>query len=251
MTDVKLPRIIGHRGAAENAPENTLESFRAAAAEGAQWVEFDAKLTADNAVIILHDDDLDRTTTGKGPAKLKTLAELQSLDAGAWFKPGTAPGFAGARIPTLKDTVALLDELGLSANVELKPCPGRERETASVIMDVLRRIWPRAKPLPLISSFVPECLRVAQAEAPEFPRGLLLDEHPLDWLAQARGVGAVSVNIGDQVATPDWCREIKAAGYGLLVYTVNDAARAAQLFAWGVDGVFTDAPGRLLAKLVI
>lgn len=245
LPGVILPRVIGHRGAAENAPENTLESFRAAAAEGAGWVEFDAKLTADNAIIILHDDDLDRTTNGKGPAKLKTLAELQSLDAGAWFKPG----FAGARIPTLAETVALLNELDLSANVELKPCPGRERETASLIMAALRRLWPASKPLPLVSSFVPECLRVAQAEAPEFPRGLLLEEHPLDWLARARGVGAVSVNIWERDATPDWCREIKSAGYGLLAYTVNSVERAAELFAWGVDGVFTDAPGRLLAKL--
>ena len=246
---MKPPKVIGHRGAAENAPENTLESFRAAAAEGARWVEFDAKLTADNAVIILHDDDLDRTTNGKGPAKLNTLAELKALDAGSWFKPGLQPGFAGARIPTLAETLRLLGELDLSANVELKPCPGRERETASIIMDALRRLWPKAKPLPLVSSFVLECLRVAQAEAPEFPRGLLLEGHPLDWLAQARGVGAVSVNIWDRDATAAWCREIKAAGYGLLVYTVNDADRAAQLVDWGVDGVFTDAPGRLLAKL--
>ncbi len=242
---MKLPRIIGHRGAAENAPENTLESFRAAAAEGAQWVEFDAKLTADNAIVILHDDDLDRTTSGKGPARLKTLAELQALDAGAWFKPV----FAGARIPTLAETVAVLGQLGLGANVEIKPCPGRERETARVVMAALRRLWPKARPLPLVSSFAPECLRIAQAEAPEFARGLLLEEHPLDWLAQARGVGAATVNIWERDATPDWCREIKAAGYGLLAYTVNDADRAAELFAWGVDGVFTDAPGRLLAKL--
>ncbi len=242
---MKLPRIIGHRGAAEDAPENTLESFRAAAREGATWVEFDAKLSADNAIVILHDDDLDRTTSGRGPARLRTLAELQALDAGAWFKPA----FAGARIPTLAETVAVLDQLGLGANVEIKPCPGREKETASVVMAALRRLWPKARPLPLVSSFAPECLRVAQAEAPEFSRGLLLEEHPLDWLAQARGVGAATVNIWERDATPDWCREIKAAGYGLLAYTVNDADRAAQLFAWGVDGVFTDAPGRLLAKL--
>ena len=126
---MKPPKVIGHRGAAENAPENTLESFRAAAAEGARWVEFDAKLTADNAVIILHDDDLDRTTNGKGPAKLNTLAELKALDAGSWFKPGLQPGFAGARIPTLAETLRLLGELDLSANVELKPCPGDRKST--------------------------------------------------------------------------------------------------------------------------
>lgn len=243
--NLALPQVIGHRGAASAAPENTLESFRQAAAEGAKWVEFDAKLSAEGQVFLLHDDDLDRTTNGKGPARLKTLSELKQLDAGGWFEPR----FAGAKLPTLAETVALLTELGLNCNIEIKPCPGRDVETAEVIMAELRRIWPTDKEKPLVSSFALDSLRTAQAAAPEFPRGILLDGRPIDWLVQARGVAAVSVNIGNDDATPQWIAEVGQAGYGCLVYTVNDPERAVELLGWGANGVFSDAPGRILARL--
>src|SRR5688572_32918354 len=89
----QIPRIIGHRGAAKAAPENTLESLREAKRQGAAWVEVDAKLTADNAIILLHDDLLDRTTSGQGAAAQVTLEQIRALDAGSWL----APAFAGAR----------------------------------------------------------------------------------------------------------------------------------------------------------
>ena len=72
--DLSLPQVIGHRGAALAAPENTLEGFREAAAEGATWVEFDVGLSADGQPFVLHDDTLDRTTSGKGPAHALTSA---------------------------------------------------------------------------------------------------------------------------------------------------------------------------------
>jgi glycerophosphoryl diester phosphodiesterase len=246
---LNVPRIIGHRGAAEAAPENTLESFAEAKRQGAAWVEFDAKLTADDAVILLHDDDVDRTSNGRGPAARKTLAEMQALDAGAWF--GTK--WAGATIPTLAEALAEFDRLGLGYNLEIKPCPGRERETARGIIAELRRIWPQGRPpqgrLPLLSSFAYDSLLEAHALAPELPLGLLLEDDPADWRQQAEGVGAVSVNCWHEKLTEAWARDIKTAGYLLLVYTVNDLDLARRLFSWGVDAVFTDAPGRLLAGL--
>src|SRR5687767_1083821 len=93
--------IIGHRGAAKAAPENTLEGLREAKRQGAAWVEVDAKLTGDNHVILLHDDLLDRTTSGQGPAAQATLTAIRALDAGAWF----SPAFAGAKVPTLEEAV--------------------------------------------------------------------------------------------------------------------------------------------------
>jgi glycerophosphoryl diester phosphodiesterase len=241
---LNLPQVIGHRGAALAAPENTLESFREAAHQGATWVEFDVSLTADGQVLVMHDDDLDRTTTGKGPSHLQTMAELKKLDAGSWF----GARFTGVRLPTLGETVALLTELDLMCNVEIK---GSERnaETAKTVMTELRRTWPAGKPKPMISSFALDALRGAQAEAPEFPRGLLIGGRPIDWLAQARGVAAASVNIDNDHATLPWIGEIKQAGYGVLVWTVNAPERAARLIEWGADGVFTDAPGAVLARL--
>lgn len=238
-----LPRVIGHRGAAEAAPENTLTGFREARRQGADWVEFDAKLSADNRCFLLHDDDLDRTSNGHGPARLANWETLSRLDAGSWF----GPAFAGEKLPTLAAALNLFHELGLAFNLEIKPCPGRAEETARLVLDDVMDLWPAHLPPPLISSFEIACLEVARDQAPDLPRGLLLETHPADWLDLARRLRVESVNIWDRDANPDWCREIKAAGFGLLVYTVNDAKRAQALFDWGVDGVFTDAPGRILA----
>lgn len=251
-----VPRVIGHRGAAQAAPENTLEGFIEAKAQGASWVEFDAKLTADNAVILLHDDIVDRTTNGTGFAAGMTRAALQALDAGSWF----GPAWANSRIPTLAETIDCLARLDLGCNVEIKPCPGRDRETAVGVIDELRRSWPQGRPLPLVSSFSYESLlearRLDEAQqsneaspGSRFPLGLLLEDARADWLALAQGIGAVSIHCWHETLTEDWARDIKQAGYLLLVYTVNDVNLARRLFAWGADAVFTDVPGRLLAEI--
>jgi glycerophosphoryl diester phosphodiesterase len=240
-----LPRVIGHRGAAGVAPENTLAGFREAKRQGAAWVEFDAKLSADNRAFLLHDDNVERTSNGHGPARAMRYEELRALDAGAWKDQR----FAGEKLPLLAEALALFEEIGLGFNIELKPCPGRARETATLILGELRRLWPASRPRPLVSSFVLECLAIARDLAPEFPRGLLLEEHPANWSELAQDLKVVAVNISDGQAEPGWIRQIKAAGYGLLVFTVNDAERARQLLDWGADGVFTDAPGRILAAV--
>ena len=108
------PWLVGHRGACDVAPENTLASFAQALADGADMVEMDLRLSADGAVVVFHDERLDRTTDGLGEVASLTLAELRRLDAGSWF----APRFAGERIPTLAEVfdwaqgrIALLLEL--------------------------------------------------------------------------------------------------------------------------------------------
>lgn len=242
---LSLPRVIGHRGAAEAAPENTLASFREAKRQGAAWVEFDAKLSADNRAFLLHDDNLDRTSNATGPARALTYDELRVLDSGSW----KGPQFAGEKMPLLAEALKLFAQEDIQFNLELKPCPGRARDTAIIVLDELKHLWPQAKPKPLVSSFVLECLEIARDQAPEFPRGLLFEEHPANWLDLAQNLKVATVNIWDRDATPEWAAEIKAEGYGLLVYTVNDAARAKQLISWGVDGVFTDAPARILAAV--
>jgi glycerophosphoryl diester phosphodiesterase len=239
-----LPRVIGHRGAALAAPENTLESFREAANQGAKWVELDVALTADDQILVMHDDTLDRTTNGKGPSSAQTMAELKKLDAGFWF----GAQFTGIKLPTLAETVALMTELDMMCNVEIKGSK-RNAETSKAVMAELRRTWPASKPKPMISSFELECLRVAQAEAPEFPRGMLIGGRPVDWLAQARGVAAATINIDNDHATRPWMAELKQPGYGVLVWTVDAPERAARLIEWGADGIITDAPGAVLARL--
>lgn len=242
---MQIPRIIGHRGAAQAAPENTLESLREAKRQGARWVEVDAKLTSDNHVILLHDDLLDRTTSGKGAAAEAALTEIRALDAGAWF----APAFAGAKVPTLEETVRELIALDLNCNFEIKPCPGREQVTAEFVVRELQRLWPSHADKPLISSFAYESLKVAHHLAPEFPRALLVEEVPEAWREKCEGVAAIALNPWHKTLTAEGTKAIKSAGYRVLSYTVNETARARELFNWGVDAVFSDAPGMLIEAL--
>lgn len=245
MPHLDLPRIIGHRGAAAAAPENTLAGFRRAYALGARWVEFDVRLTADGRCVLLHDDLLDRTTDGSGPAAEMTLDQLAVLDAGSWFDPS----FAGEPIPTFEETIDLLAELGLGANVEIKPHRGAEAETAEAICRILQASWPDHLPKPLVSSFEYPALETAYRVAPELQRGLLLGRVGSDWRAQAEAIEATTINCDHAKLTEKKAKEVRAAGYPLLAYTVNHAGRAQELFGWGVSAVFTDAPDQIARAL--
>ncbi len=239
-----LPRLIGHRGAKESAPENTLASLREAARQGARWVEVDVMLTRDRRPVLIHDDTLNRTTSGFGPVPDLSLEELKRLDAGSWFNPR----FAGESVPTLEEALALIADLGMGLNLEIKPYPGQDVPTAEIALATLKRLWPAGRPL-LVSSFEVPCLEVAKAMAPEIPRGYLLWDPPADWAAIADRIGAATLNVHQDRQTAETIAAYRATGRPVLAYTVNDAARARTLFDWGVAAVFTDAPGRLAAAL--
>jgi glycerophosphoryl diester phosphodiesterase len=240
-----LPPVIGHRGAAAAAPENTLAGFRMAAAIGVAWVEFDVRLAADGTCILLHDDRVDRTTDGAGDAAQLNFAALRRLDAGAWF--GAA--FAGERIPSLSEAIAQLAALGLGANIEIKPAPGAAVATARAAVEIVQREWPASLPPPLLSSFAPAALAAARAAAPGVARGLLVGNLPSDWRIQAESVGAVAIHCEQRRLDRGRARQVIEAGYPLLAYTVNQPARACELLAWGVSAVFTDQPERIIRAL--
>jgi glycerophosphoryl diester phosphodiesterase len=240
-----LPRVIGHRGAAAAAPENTLASLRKAKKLGASWVEFDVKLTRDGVPVLMHDERLDRTTSGRGEVALTTLDELQKLDAGGWF----APAFRGEPVPTLEAALALCAELGLGINVEIKPSPGRAVETARVTVEVLRARWPGGLPAPLISSFERSCLVVARELAPELPRGYLERGLPLRWQAELARYGCRTLHLNARRVGARQRAAVLAAGVPLLLYTVNEPEHARELLEAGVAAVFTDRVGEVLAAL--
>ena len=106
----KLPNIIGHRGAYNSAPENTLTSFRKAAQLGAKWIEIDVRLSSDKIPVVFHDNEVNRTTNGQGPVDSFTLESLQELDAGSHYHID----FSGEKVPTLLQTITVCIELNLS-----------------------------------------------------------------------------------------------------------------------------------------
>jgi glycerophosphoryl diester phosphodiesterase len=237
LSKLSLPPVIGHRGAASYAPENTLAGFRAAKALGCTWVEFDVRLTADSALVVCHDDALARTTGVRGRISKLPLAALRELDAGSWF----GPGFAGERLPTLDDALSVCRDIGLGANVEIKAERRRGPATAAAIAAVLTRLDANLPPI-LISSFITTAVAEAAAVMPSIPRGMLWRRLPHNWRGVAKRLGCTTIHCGQADLTEKITEKVYNAGYPLLAYTVNDAARARQLFAWGVASVFSDAP---------
>jgi len=137
----------------------------------------------------------------------------------------------------------------LGCNVEIKPCEGREAETARVTVETLRRAWPAALPAPLLSSFKDESLKAAMDAAPEFARALLLGELVDGWPMRAQAVGATGMNVGRRKLTAAGAVAIKRAGYALSVWTVNDPDEARALVGMGADCIITDAPDVILRGL--
>ena len=233
-----FPPVIGHRGAAGCAPENTLAGLRKAKELNCRWVEFDVRLTEDGQLILLHDERLERTTNGRGKAALLPLATVQHFDAGHRF----SDAFRGERVPTLAEAVGVLGELEMGANIELKAARGRAGETGAAAVALLARMWPPHLPPPLISSFIEEALLAARSCAPSIARGLLFRAVPRNWRLHAEKLGCSTIHVDHRRLHPALVAEICKAGYPLLTYTVNDAARASMLFSWGVTSVFSDVP---------
>lgn len=244
---IKLPQIIGHRGACGYAPENTLASIQTAADMGVDWVELDVKLTSDDVPIIFHDDHLERVTSGSGLVKDTPYSVIKELDAGSWF----GDTFINTPIPTLEEAVELITELGLGLNLEIKPCEGREIETAQVALDMMTRIWDDHDKI-LISSFAIASLdTAAEMLGGDWAIGYLMHEFDENWKKAAELIQPQTINInadGDFVSR-DFIEDIIDEGYGILSYTVNDPIRAKELISWGVDGVFTDVPDLIRDEL--
>ena len=230
------PRLLAHRGGGALAPENTLSGLRLARRLGYVGVEFDVKPTQDAIPVLMHDDTVDRTTSGEGPLTAIALAMLAELDAGRGF----APAFAGERVPTLETAARLCQALGLWANVEIKPCPGRDTETGAIVGRAAATLWAGAATPPLLSSFSAPALAAARAAAPELPRGLLVEDVPADWLEALAKLDCVALHVQHDQVTSDLVEAVHGAGYGMLCYTVNHPERAAFLYRLGVDCVVTD-----------
>lgn len=241
---LSLPRIIGHRGAAALAPENTIAGFRKAAEVGVEWVEFDTRLASDGAVV-LHDRTVDRTSTGAGAVRDLSLGAIASLDAGGWF----GRDFDGEHLPTLSQALGVLRQLDLGINVELKSDPGLESDLAAIVSAILKEDWePDADNL-LVSSFSVLALRAFHRVAPEVPLGLLVGGLPPDWAEAANELGCFSVHADYRKLTPSDADSVKSAGFSLAVYTVNLLPDAQRMLAIGVDSIITDRPDLLLAGL--
>ena len=235
MSHWPYPAVVAHRGGGKLAPENTLAGIDTGARLGHTMIEFDVKLSRDGEIFLLHDDNLERTSNGWGVAGDLAWSDLLKVDAGSWF----SGEFKGEPLPLLSQVAERCRQHGMMANVEIKPTTGTGPLTGKTVALAARELWQGMIP-PLLSSFEIDALEAAQQAAPELPRGLLLDAWRNDWCALTERLGCVSLHLNHKLLNAQRTAEIKAAGLRILVYTVNQPQRAAELLRWGVDCICTD-----------
>jgi len=233
-----MVRFIGHRGNRFHSPENTLPAFRKAKEKGLDCVEFDVMLTKDGEAIVFHDETLERTTNGQGFVGECTLDYIKTLDAGSWY----GEQFINERVPTLVEVIELLNELDLQANIEIKPCGDTAIQTTQKTLEIVKKLWPKHKAPPLISSFNPDCLAQALIQCPEYPRAYLFDEWQDNCCELAAKYQCISINVDHLHLTAERINQNKQAGFSTYAYTVNDRQRADELAQWGIAGLFSDNP---------
>jgi glycerophosphoryl diester phosphodiesterase len=226
---------IGHRGASGSFPENTIAAFRAAIDAGAQMCELDVQLTRDRAIVVIHDETVDRTTDGRGAVAEMTLAELKLLDAGARFQGGAR--VHGERIPTLDEVfAATTGKCGL--NIELK-AKGLELEVVESI-----RNW-NALETSMVSSFEWDALEVLRKIDTEVRIGVLAESEVPAMLETAARLDAYAVNPHYDMVTAELCDNAHARSLKVLTWTVDEPAQMHLLIDHGVDGIMTNYPARL------
>ncbi|HNP28505.1 MAG TPA: glycerophosphodiester phosphodiesterase family protein [Nitrospirales bacterium] len=217
---------IGHRGAAGHAPENTLAAVELAIKLGVHMVEFDIRRSADGALVLLHDDMVDRTTNGEGRIQDLSLTVLREFDAG-W----------GEKIPLLEEALACLTGRA-GAMIELK--------VRGIAADVCAKVQETNFSGPVIyASFLHEELITVRKLMADAPTLALIEGGPIHSTAFATNVQATHAGLSLDTVTSDVVKALQEQGIRVFVYTVDDSENIARMKQLGVDGIISNFPDRV------
>jgi glycerophosphoryl diester phosphodiesterase len=237
--------VIAHRGFSGAAPENTLAAFKKAMEVGGDMLELDVHFSKDGQVVVIHDDTLDRTTNGRGKVGDYTLKELRQFDAGSRF----APQFAGERIPTLVEVLKLAKGK-IPVNIEIKndsPSPYKITDLADRVLQEVKKAGMEGEVI--FSSFYPSSLERIKERDPRIWVALLYHR---DWssLREVTGGRAFPVlNLRLSFLTQEKIARIHREGMKVNTYTVNSEEEMERFIRWGVDGIITNHPDKLIRIL--
>lgn len=237
----RRPSVIAHRGASAEAPENTIAAFELAIEQGADGIELDIHLSRDDQPVVIHDFTLERTTDGSGPVRQRSVRELKRLDAGGW----RGARFQGQRVQTLQEVFERFRDrtrfwIELKGGLDLYP--GIEERLVSMmeVYEMLEGV--------LVQSFDHRALGRIHALNPEVQLGALIAQPPIERLIRSPGA-ARALCPGAHLVSEGTVAEIRAAGLGCYVWTVNEPAQMDRLVEWGASGIITDRPDLLRARL--
>jgi len=234
--------VIAHRGASGECPENTLAAFRRAMELGADMLECDVQCSRDGTVVVMHDGRVDRTTDGHGWVRCLTWRELKRLDAGGWF--GAA--FRGERVPTLEDLLALTAEKVL-LNIEIKRTILHAHHITTIAEKVATLIaCGQLQKTVLVSSFDPYALAHVKACQPDISTALVAVRRPRGGVPAAlQRFGVQALHMSRYSVSPTLLTEARRVHCPVRAFTVDEVPSMRRLIARGVDGLFTNYPGRL------
>lgn len=240
--------IIGHRGASAYHPENTMSAFKAAHEMGAEMIELDLTLSKDGIPVVIHDETLDRTTSGNGLVSDYTYRELKELDAGSWF----SENHANESIPTLEEVLQFAKGK-ISVNIEIKP----EAVTDEVRGGIEEKAWELVKKYEmedyvLFSSFDYRAIAHLKEINVDIAAALLYEKQQSGKMSPSELVeeySADAFNCSYRQFSKRWAKEAREAGFPVFVYTVNGERRMRKMINRGVTGIFSDKPD-VLKKVV-
>jgi len=230
-------QIVAHRGAAVEAPENTLSALECAWRRGAPWCEVDVQRTADDVAVLVHDDSWKRTAGLEVAVRDAPWSTVSELDVGAWF----SSTFAGETVPRLEAVLAWKDRLSL--NLEIKS-PENDPGLADAVATAVRQA--SAQPRTLLSCFDVSVIDALASRYDDLQLGYLghapvAEAHPrVHWqILEAQAL----------LAHPEWCEAIRSSGCHLWAWTVDRPQDASRLQQWGVEALITNDPRLLLREL--
>ena len=242
---INLPKLIGHRGVKDLAPENTLDSINEAIKLNLKWIEVDVKISKDHKPFLLHDEYLDRTTSGSGlPYKL-TYKQIKKLDAGSWFDKKYNQSYP----PSLEEVLNLCSDKKIGLNIELKPNKNKEKENIQAIKKLLNKKKFYCEYF--FSSFDYFSLKLLRKSMPNSSISLLIDEFDKEDIFEidkiielCKSINCFSLGLNLNLISRQIIKICKKNNLFLNVYSNKNInfEKAKKLWDLGVDSIFIDDP---------
>jgi glycerophosphoryl diester phosphodiesterase len=244
----KSPLVIGHRGAMGYAPENTMTSFEQAIQLGSDMLEFDVRLTKDGDPVVVHDANLDRTSNKSLNVSDLSTKDVLALDAGSWFDLR----FSGERIPRLSTLLKWAqtkksktgNKLGFLVELKVEGDEGRRDMLVKAVVKELKQF--NALNRSVLISFDEPILLACRRISPTTSTGYLYSDSLYDALDRAKKLKTNHILPRKDRVTGDLVEESHAAGMAVVAWTADRLDEFRKLVVWGVDGIATNYPDRLI-----
>lgn len=228
--------IYAHRGASKLAPENTMSAFELAHQAGADGIETDVQLTKDGVPVLIHDENVRRTTNGTGFVQDYTYEEIKKLDAGSWF----STKFSDTPIVTLEEFLEWVQDKSMVLNIELKNNVIDYKNMERIVYDLLQAY--QLLDQTVVSSFNPDSMKRMKEIDPKVTTAFLTSQKLPDLLGYLKRLHVDGLHAKYRLLNKKLAENCMQQNLSLRIYTVNRPAQMKKCFKLKCEGIFTDVP---------